>query len=198
MIKNKFADRIDELDTQVLKKLSHEKKSVFEFGTFAGASAMAMLPQIKKSGGHLWCIDHFRDDIEGQRNYTIEPAEVIAHFINRTDEFNKNLTLIVGRTTEALNFPQGIADLVFVDASHNYTDVKRDIELAQHLCQPGGIISGHDYVQHFEDCDLDLLEQYANTESGYYDGVTYGVIKAVHEIFGKPNKHGSIWWLERP
>ena len=82
MIKNKFADRIDELDTQVLKKLSHEKKSVFEFGTFAGASAMAMLPQIKKSGGHLWCIDHFRDDIEGQRNYTIEPSEVIAHFIN--------------------------------------------------------------------------------------------------------------------
>ena len=47
---NKFIDRIDELDWKVLQELSKGKKTGFEFGTFIGGSAMAMLPQIKEAG----------------------------------------------------------------------------------------------------------------------------------------------------
>ena len=192
---DKFADRIDEVDASVLKDLSLGKKAVFEFGTFVGGSAMTMLPQIQEAGGHLWCIDHFRDNMFDPPHRRMMPAEVISRLIERLEPYSQNVTIIVGDVTEARNFPAGIADLVFIDAAHSYSMVKRDIELALHLCQPGGIISGHDYVQHYEDCNLELLEQYSDVGSGYYHGIGYGVIKAVHECFGTPNKRGGVWWI---
>ena len=42
-------------------------------------------------------------------------------------------------------FPGGYFDLVFLDASHFYEDVLRDIKLWVPLIKKGGIISGHDY-----------------------------------------------------
>ena len=69
---NKFIDRIDELDWKVLQELSKDKKTVFEFGTFIGGSAMAMLPQIKEAGG-ICGIDHFRDNISQPPELHIHP-----------------------------------------------------------------------------------------------------------------------------
>ncbi len=40
-MKDKFADRIDNVDAEVLRELSRGKKRVFEFGTFVGGSAMS-------------------------------------------------------------------------------------------------------------------------------------------------------------
>ena len=196
-MKDKFTDRIDAVDAEVLRELSRGKKRVFEFGTFVGGSAMAMLPQIKEAGGHLWCIDHFRDDVYGPPQMSIAPSEVISQLITRVDSYHQIITIIVGDLTEARNFPSGFADLVFIDASHNYSMVKRDIELALHLCRLGGTICGHDYVRHYDDCDLELLEQYADFGSGFFEGVGYGVIKAVHEYFGSPNNRGGVWWVDR-
>lgn len=55
-------------------------------------------------------------------------------------------------------------DFVYIDANHDYEYVIEDIKTAMHKLKPSGIISGHDY--HF---------------------ATPGVIKAVDEIFGKPD-----------
>ena len=195
LMDNKFIDRIDELDWKVLQELSEGKKTVFEFGTFIGGSAMAMLPQIKEAGGHLWCIDHFRDNVSQPPELHIHPYEVVARLLVRVEPYHDTITVIVGDVTEALNFPKGMADLVFIDAAHSYSMVKRDIGIALHLCKQGGTICGHDYVQHYEDCDQNLMEKYADTESGYFRGVTYGVIRAVNEVFGKPQNEGAIWWV---
>lgn len=61
-------------------------------------------------------------------------------------------------------------DLIFIDASHEYDDVKRDIaEATKAIHRDGGILCGHDY--------------------GYFPGVT----KAVDEI--KPDGiMGLVWW----
>jgi len=65
-------------------------------------------------------------------------------------------------------------DLVFIDAEHDYNNVKRDILVWQPLVKEGGIICGHDY---------------ASREKG--------VIKAVNEIYGEDNieviRPGSVW-----
>jgi predicted O-methyltransferase YrrM len=42
------------------------------------------------------------------------------------------------------------ADLVFVDANHDFTNVLADISLAYRLVRPGGIVAGHDYGTDWE------------------------------------------------
>lgn len=68
-------------------------------------------------------------------------------------------------------------DLVFIDAEHDYDNVKRDILAWEPLIKEGGIICGHDY---------------ASREKG--------VIKAVNEIYGVDNieviRPGSVWVVE--
>jgi len=68
-------------------------------------------------------------------------------------------------------------DIVFIDAEHDYDNVKKDILAWHPLVKEGGIICGHDY---------------ASREKG--------VIKAVNEIYGVDNieviRPGSVWIVE--
>ncbi len=65
-------------------------------------------------------------------------------------------------------------DIVFVDAEHDYDNVKKDILMWEPLIKENGIICGHDY---------------ASREKG--------VMKAVNEIYGENNIEvihpGSVW-----
>ena len=57
-------------------------------------------------------------------------------------------------------------DLVYIDANHDYQSVLNDIRIWAPKVKIGGLITGHDYTH----------------ENGY------GVIQAVDEVFGKPDK----------
>jgi len=50
-----------------------------------------------------------------------------------------------GEAAEYLTQRGVMLDFVYVDASHAYADVKRDIELWWPLVRAGGILAGHDY-----------------------------------------------------
>ena len=63
----------------------------------------------------------------------------------------------------SIGIGKGDLDFVYIDASHDYESVKRDIELWKPKICAGGFIGGHDYSFHF-----------------------MGVIKAVGEAFKKP------------
>ena len=43
-------------------------------------------------------------------------------------------------------FPQNSLDYVYIDANHDYKSVRCDIDVWFPLVRPGGIISGHDYL----------------------------------------------------
>ena len=55
------SDLATEGDYDVLRRLSTGKKCVFEFGSFIGGSALAMLPQIKEAGGKRELVDRRSD-----------------------------------------------------------------------------------------------------------------------------------------
>jgi len=81
-------------------------------------------------------------------------------------------------------FSDGCLDLVFIDASHLYPNVKQDIQLWSPKIRKGGIISGHDYN----------------------DFMHVGVKQAVDEIFASqeifitpdemPNGRRCVWWVQ--
>ena len=77
---------------------------------------------------------------------------------------------------ESQNYEDNYFDIVYIDASHDYTSVKKDIIAWLPKVKEGGIICGDDYV------------------SGWP-----GVIQAVNEIFkDKVNKVGhQQWWVKK-
>lgn len=72
-------------------------------------------------------------------------------------------------------------DFVFIDGNHFYEYVRRDIELWTAKVRPGGIVSGHDYLE----------------ESP--DGEKWGVIRAVREAFGEAVRLEPhyVWWADK-
>lgn len=189
-----FRDLATEGDYNVLARLSVDKQCVIELGSFIGGSALAMLPQIKQAGGHLYCFDHFQGNVDDPAT-TFDSWEVIPSvFLKRVVEFKDDVTLVVGKVTTARLFPKHMADMAFIDASHTYKDVMADIRTALHLVKPGGIICGHDYIKHYVDCDPVLMEEHSESKDGGFEGVGYGVIRAVYEVFGTPCHEGAVWW----
>lgn len=72
-------------------------------------------------------------------------------------------------------FKESSVDFIYVDGSHEYEDVKRDLELYLPLIKPGGYIAGHDYMEYFEGCK-----------------------KAVDEVVGKPDKiFRDFSWIKK-
>ena len=57
-------------------------------------------------------------------------------------------------------------DFIYIDGNHKYEYVKKDISDALKVVKEGGIIAGHDYIS---------LKK-------------FGVVEAVDEVFGKPDR----------
>ncbi len=61
-------------------------------------------------------------------------------------EHNNNVKIIKGFTVNELSkIEDNYLDFVYVDAGHEYHDVKNDLEVSYKKVKNGGIIMGHDY-----------------------------------------------------
>ncbi len=104
---------------------------VAEIGTASGYTAAHILkycPQVK----HLYAIDLKRPDPELDFLAGLPGAE-----------------LRLGHSHEvAKDFPDGLLDLIFIDADHSEAAVRRDLAAWVPKVKPGGVIAGHDYGSH--------------------------------------------------
>ena len=84
--------------------------------------------------------------------------------------------IIKDYTTEAAKTVyDGSLDFVYIDGDHSYDSCKEDINMWLPKIKQGGIIAGHDYL---EACFM-------------------GVVNAVNETFGKPDKtYNDTSWLK--
>lgn len=132
-----------------------------EVGCYAGESTKMFLESGKIT--LLYAIDIWEDEMDNfkkiRSNHDFSIVEKT--FDESMKGFNvKKIKMCFSESLESLP----TLDFIYIDANHDYEFVKDDITNALKKIKKGGLISGHDY----------------NKES-------LGVIKAVNEIFGKPD-----------
>lgn len=137
--------------TMVFESLSNNSKIV-EIGCFEGRSSSHMATLIANSNKNInfYCIDTWKGSKEHQLGEKSEAAEVVKGTL--FEAFTKNMESVKNfyipirnfSVEAAKNFEDQSLDFVFIDASHEYEDVKNDISAWLPKIKKGGILSGHD------------------------------------------------------
>jgi len=127
---------------------------VIEVGSWVGESALALHAGFLSAGGTVYCVDSFegaKTDWTGALAGSLEPAAVTNYFAQNVGELlNNGIQAIRGYSTDVADSMESQdADLVFLDASHDYRSVKADIEAWIRHVSPTGILCGHDYCDQF-------------------------------------------------
>lgn len=165
-----------QLQKQILSTLGHEPKLMLEVGSFLGNSVTnAWGPLMKKSGGHVICIDTWEGDINMRLSesfqwfmkfdrgfpnlYQTFLDNVVAADLTST-VFPLALPSIVGaRTMAALKWE---FDVAYVDSAHEAGETLVELHLYYGLLKPGGVLLGDDY-QHFPAVRVDV-ERFAKCQ----------------------------------
>jgi predicted O-methyltransferase YrrM len=147
---------------------------IAELGVYKGRGTALWLVELINRGVpfEYHAIDHFQGSKEHKQNinYYQLTLDNLKSFL--TPDINlkihKQPTFIA-----ADFFPNNYFDLVYIDASHDYFNVKQDITTWLPKVKIGGVIAGDDYVQGWPD-----------------------VIKAVDEIFkDRVNRVAKSQWM---
>ncbi len=140
----------------------NNNKKMIEIGSFVGESTV----MFADSFGFVISIDPFLSGYDNNDTTScLDLNYAYDEFIKRTSKYNniKNIKLTSDDAIDVLR--DEIFDFVYIDGLHTYEQVKMDIINYKPLIKTGGVIGGHDYHSYWS-----------------------GVINAVDELLGKPDK----------
>jgi predicted O-methyltransferase YrrM len=125
----------------------HRPKVCVELGTWQGASAIPVARSIRRWGGTLFCVDTWAGDVR-QPNAVGESAPWMLVSCARNimeAGVGANVRLIPATTQDAAEWWTQPIDYLYIDAGHEYYEVRADLrEWVPHV-RPGGVILGDDY-----------------------------------------------------
>lgn len=183
-------------DKNVLRALVDEVAvdgmKVAEVGCFTGRGSTRILAEATRPHrGSIVCVDRFLD-IDG----VVHLRDLFEHSTAALG-FRNLLKVIDGDSREiAARFPDGYFDLVYIDASHDYENVNRDIQAWRSKVRPGGIMCGHDCIRRADEFTAEQMHEMmrGNNAAGRmvidprdHSRMVFaqpGVIAAVAENFG--------------
>ena len=160
---------------ELVQSLNKPNAVVVEVGVHRGRTTEQLLKTFP--GITVFMVDPWGTWIDGREITPEMQAGFMAEALQRTD-FAADRRVVCRKTSEEMAAESGMADLVFIDAQHDYESVRRDLVAWNPKVRPGGIFCGHDY-----------------------NGNHKGVIRAVDEFFvGKEFAvaEGSVWWRQIP
>jgi hypothetical protein len=146
VIKDQYIDLYDTRD-DLISDLPKGMKCA-ELGVFKGDFSKQIFDTMKPS--ELYLIDIFSGimgsgDKDGNNFERISLDESYNNLKNYFEN-NPNVKIIKGFSVPSLsNFSDDYLDFVYVDAGHEYHDVKADLEISYQKVKNGGYICGHDY-----------------------------------------------------
>ena len=142
---NWFQPESAELFRRVVQS-AHDGAKFVEIGSWKGKSSSYMAVEIANSGKQIEfnCIDTWEGSVEHQGMPDLENLYEV--FISNMTPVEKYYTPIRKTSSSASRlYKKESLDFIFIDASHEYEDVKEDIKLWLPKLKKGGIISGDDY-----------------------------------------------------
>lgn len=139
-----------------LAEMAANKDVVVEVGSWLGRSTKALAATAR---GQVFAVDHWRGSVDDPTEQEAKKIDVWAEFNhNLGPEINRRKVIPIGRPHEELSStmtwfdgmtqdtcPVGPADMIFIDGSHKYEDVVRDIKNAVPMLKEGGLLCGHDF-----------------------------------------------------
>jgi hypothetical protein len=133
------------LYSRVAKRFPSGSRFV-EVGCWKGKSAAYMCVEIANSNKDIefFCVDTWEGSVEHEGMKELPKLYDI--FIDNMRPVEQYYFPLKMTSLEAVNkFKDNSLDFVFIDASHEYEDVRDDIIAWYPKVKPGGIIAGHDY-----------------------------------------------------
>lgn len=120
-----------------------------EVGSYKGKSSAFLAVEIANSGKaiELLCVDTFKN----QDCPTMEdkPGDNLETFMSHMGKFPFMTALRAYSEQAASYYDNETFDFIFIDASHDYDNVKKDIEAWYPKLRPGGIMGGHDFTDYW-------------------------------------------------
>ena len=171
-MENKIPGWFPPTNQETLEKLikEHKIETVVEIGSFVGLSTVWFAERVKK----VYTVDPF--DALTRLNYLHGEMKVAAekqreNFNRNTNRF-KNISVYPMTSESAFKSPMIFlsGDLIYIDGSHEYEDVKKDIGMW--YGRAGKILSGDDYTESWP-----------------------GVRQAVDECGHNVNKDQRCWYI---
>lgn len=173
---------------------------VIEVGTFIGGSAETMLEAMPEDGV-LYTIDMFTGT-EGSATTSL-PGEYMKQYAYQRlkPRFGDRVTILKGSSLKLVHcFEEGSADLVFIDAAHDYENCKADIQAWVPIVRSGGKLAGHDFDRRAtrKVTMQDIIDR-SHLEWDRETALHCGVMRAVMESFEKidmiSDENSSVWWV---
>ena len=168
-----------DLYKSMVEKFPTSSKFV-EVGSWKGKSSAYMTVEIANSNKDIefYCIDTWEGSVEHKGMQ--ELTKLYDIFLSNMKPVESYYTPLKMKSLDAVSkFGDHSLDFVFIDASHEYEDVKADIIAWLPKIKPGGILAGHDY--YIGDFD-------------YYPGVK----QAVNEEFSEFETKYNCWIFQVP
>lgn len=187
-------DQLTDGDRAALADLAKGKNFIIEVGTFLGGSAEIFL---ENSTAHVVCIDTFKGS-EGENTGKVPRWAMLRYATERLSRFGDRVTIIAGDSRQTAQFiANEAADLIFLDAAHDYENVKADIGAWRQKLRQGGTFAGHDFPKMLETLSEAEMMERSLLPFCPLTGIHYGVIRAACESFNQIMLHGnpesSVW-----
>ncbi len=192
-------DAMGDEDREVLQGLAKGRDVIIEVGTFLGAGTVALLEA--NETGRVIAVDTFKHLPGLMAGQSFTTAEALIVLTQRLEKFGNRATVIAGESLAvAAMFQTDFADMVFIDAAHDYENVKADILAWSRVLKPGGVLCGHDY----DISERYIKEEYAlkhsTGERDIHTNIHFGVARALREVvpdfYTTPNHGSSVWWAD--
>jgi predicted O-methyltransferase YrrM len=138
----------ESLYNQIVSEANNNSHFV-EIGTWLGRSASYMAVEIINSKKEIKfdCIDTWNGSEEHKNIDFVKNNTLYDEFIKNIEPVKGIINPIRSLSTEASKFYEDNSlDFVFIDASHDYENVKQDINAWYPKVKQNKILSGHDYI----------------------------------------------------
>jgi SAM-dependent methyltransferase len=127
---------------------SQDEAHIVEVGSWKGRSAAFMAVEIINSNKNIKfdCVDTWKGSIEHTTYDVITEEKLYDVFLSNIEPVKHTINPIRMTSIDASKlYEDDSLDFVFIDASHEYEDVKADILAWLPKVKIGGILAGHDY-----------------------------------------------------